>query len=758
MRAKSQKNLSRLVLKVAVSVPVYRLFDYLAPDNLDVNRLTPGLRLEVPFGNGHKVGFLIEIAQDSDLADTKLKSINKILDDAPLISPQDLKFLRWASDYYHYPLGEVMACAYPPALRQVKNVLPAAERYYALTEAGQNLEAGQLNRSPKQQALLLFFQSHPSSSIGEPELNRIGFNWRVVLKAMVNKGFIQLSDASTRQKPLPPTYMAKSDLLTYPEPAGEQPLFLNIEQQTAVDSITCSLQKFNVFLLEGVTGSGKTEVYMQIIRQVLKCGQQAMVLLPEISLTPQIEKRFRQRFAVGLEISHSGLTGKRRTTAWFNMQQGASAILLGTRSALFTPLKNPGLIILDEEHDSSYKQQEGFRFSARDAAIMRAKQLNIPVVLGSATPSLESLHNATQQRYRHLVLPERAGNAAKPAMHLLDIRNKTMKHGLSEVLLVEISKVLDNGEQALIFFNRRGFAPTLICHDCGWVARCRHCDANLVIHQGIQQLRCHHCDREQRLFQVCPACGAKELVALGQGTERIENTLNELFPDKVLVRLDRDTTQRKGALERFLTQINAGEADIILGTQMLAKGHHFPNVTLVAIIDVDSGLFSIDFRAAERLAQLIIQVAGRAGRAEKPGRVLLQTRHPEHPLLNTLTHGSYGEFARIASAERKQARLPPYSHQALFHAHAENTGAPLVFLRELANFAKTYQDADAQILGPVAAPMAKRAGAYRYQLLLQSPSRSNLQRLLTLMVSHLEVNKTAKTLRWSLDVDPIELW
>jgi len=425
---------------------------------------------------------------------------------------------------------------------------------------------------------------------------------------------------------------------------------------------------------------------------------------------------------------------------------------------LFTPLKKPGLIILDEEHDSSFKQQEGFRFSARDVAIVRGKLLNIPVLLGSATPSLESLHNVNQQRYQLLHLPERAGSAQAPSLQLLDIRNKRMHEGICESLVNEIHKTLAKKEQVLLFLNRRGFAPTLICHGCGWVARCQRCDANLVIHYDEQTLRCHHCGQEQRLINKCPACKTGELTALGLGTERIEKVLAELFADKTIVRLDRDSTQRKGTLENFLEQINQGDVDIILGTQMLAKGHHFPNVTLVAILDVDSGLFSIDFHAAEKMAQMIVQVSGRAGRAEKPGRVIMQTRQPEHPLLTTLIREGYRSFANNALAERQDAALPPYSYQALLRAHAMDAESPLLFLRAVAESARTLDNGHTLILGPVAAPMAKRAGLYRYQLLLQSNKRQDLHKLLDKLLPQIAKLKLAKKVRWSLDVDPVDLY
>ncbi|MFZ2727795.1 MAG: primosomal protein N' [Methylococcaceae bacterium] len=535
-------------------------------------------------------------------------------------------------------------------------------------------------------------------------------------------------------------------------------IICNSAQQTAVDKVCAGLGQFGVFLLEGVTGSGKTEVYMQIIAQVLARGQQVLVLVPEISLTPQLEARFWQRFKQSISISHSGLSQAQRLNAWLNMQQGISSILLGTRSALFTPLPKAGLIILDEEHDSSFKQQDRLRFSARDAAVVRAKLLSIPIVLGSATPSLESLHNAQQQRYQWLPLPQRAGDASAPQLQLIDIRNKKMQQGLSQPLLEAIKQSLERNEQVIIFLNRRGFAPTLMCHACGWVARCKHCDANLVIHKQEHKLRCHHCERKYRLLSHCPQCQSPQLTPLGLGTQQVEQTLNKLFPNKNIIRLDLDSTQRKNTLENFLKQIQENQVDIILGTQLLAKGHHFPNVTLVALLDVDSGLFSVDFHAPEKLAQLIIQVSGRAGRAEKAGKVLLQTRQPEHPLLLTLIKHGYDVFAQQELKERKEAQLPPYSYQALIRAQANNEALPQEFLETIINLARSFNTQQTLILGPVPAPMTLRIGQYRYQLLLQNDNRPALHSFLNRLIIEISQLKLSYKLRWSLDIDPLDLY
>ncbi|QPK62995.1 primosomal protein N' [Methylomonas sp. LL1] len=731
---------SKQILQIAIPVPLDRLFDYWPPEQHDPQTIKPGMRVTVPFGKSTKTGIVMGIADTgaSSVDPKRLKRAERILDSEPLLSAGDLRLLQWASRYYHHPLGEVIATAFPVALRQGKPAVLQREMCYTLTIQGRQTGLEQLKRAPKQQALLELFHNRPDP-IPLCELSE----HKAALKALLEKGWLR--EQTRRNTPADATGIRAA-------------LLANTEQQYAIDSVVSGLGRFSVSLLQGVTGSGKTEVYMQIIAEALRRGLQVLVLLPEITLTPQLEQHFRQRFSVAIVCFHSKLNDNQRLSAWLNMQQGNAAIMLGTRSALFTPLQQPGLIILDEEHDTSFKQQEGFRFSARDVAIARAKMLNIPVLLGSATPSLESLFNVARRRYQLLPLSARAGNAVEPLFQILDIRNKPLQSGLSEPLVRLIQTTLAQGHQVLLFLNRRGFAPVQICHGCGWVSRCGRCDANMVIHAGERRLRCHHCGSEQALPKHCPACKTGELQPLGLGTERIEQTLTELFPGQHIIRLDRDTTQRKGSLETYLEQINSGQADIILGTQMLAKGHHFPDVTLVAILDIDSGLFSVDFHAAEKLAQMIVQVAGRAGRADKRGRVVLQTRQPQHPMLTTLIEKGYQAFADIALHERKQAGLPPYSHQALFRVHATDAQAPQEFLQAVCLLIQKLNHDRIQVLGPVSAPMARRAGQFRFQLLLQSPQRKELHHLLDSLLPKLVKLKQARNIRWSLDVDPADLY
>lgn len=731
-----------LIFKIAISVPLNHVFDYLAPEN--INHIPIGSRVLVPFGKSKKVGFVLEQVEKSDIKIDRLKSILKVLDRFSLLSEEYVQLLRWASDYYHYPLGEVMSMAFPVFLRKGKAALLPQEKCYTLSAKGECINPEQLARTPKQKKILEYFLS-PKKSLSSATLKDLDKNWRPAMKALIEKGLVTIE------------YSVKTSL----KPDNENPepaLVANDKQQYAINQLSSALNRFSVTLLEGVAGSGKTEVYMQLMQKVLDEELQIIVLLPEITLTPQLENRFRKRFSVAISIVHSKLTDIQRHCAWLEMQQGHSAILLGTRSALFTPLKKPGMIILDEEHDASFKQQVGFRFSARDLAIVRGKLCNIPVILGSATPSLESLHNVNKKRFKLLPLPKRAGIAVDPEFLLFNIRNKKLQGGLSDNLIALIKKTLHKQEQVLLFLNRRGFAPVQICHHCAWVARCYQCDTSLVIHYDEQMLRCHYCGYQQHLLTHCPACKTGKLKSLGLGTERVEKALKGLFPKHKIARLDRDSTQRKGMLENHLEQINQGNVDIILGTQMLAKGHHFPNVTLVAILDADSGLFSIDFHATEKLAQLIIQVAGRAGRAEKSGKVVLQTRQPEHPLLSILLKEGYSAFAKTALMERQEANLPPFSFQALLRVYAKNSNQPHIFLTAVNQLIQRLDNTDTQILGPVSAPMAKRAGCYHFQLLLQNDRRKNLHALLTRLIPQIYQLKETKKVRWSLDVDPVDLY
>ncbi len=818
----------QFVLKIAVPYPLWQGFDYLPPEGIDPHQLRPGIRVEVPFGLGEDsvVGYLLEVREYKLEGNTQLKPVYSLIDQQPLLSQDDCVVLNWASRYYHHPLGEVFATAFPTVLKIARQ-----ERRLCITEAGQNacerhepqlelFELAESHAHPNLKARLLDLLQERKHGIGLSELNKLDWDWNGPARALIEKAWaifkmfdlnvrttktllvrrLCLSDSgriasatksSTRQNMLLEMLKSSGDGISekvlknlgwdwktpaqslvqkgwaYFEEVEEgtdiqaqhqtaNPPNPNPAQQNAINAVLRALGGYGVFLLEGVTGSGKTEVYLRLLEQVLERGQQAMILVPEINLTPQLEARFRARFDAPLVVFHSGLSDAERCRSWLAMQRGEASILLGTRSAVFTPMAKPGLIILDEEHDSSFKQQEGFRFHARDVAIMRAREKRIPILMGSATPSLESLANTLRGRYTLLSLPERTGNAVHPSYRLVDIRKQRLNEGLSSELITQIGETLARGEQALLFLNRRGFAPTLICHVCGWVAGCKHCDARMVVHSSERKLRCHHCGHEQALLRDCPECKTADLRPLGLGTERVELALAKLFPEARTLRIDRDSTRRKGSLEVMLGKIQAGEVDILLGTQMLAKGHHFPNVTLVGILDVDGGLFSLDFRAGERTAQMIVQVAGRAGREERPGQVLLQTRQPDHPLLRKLIREGYPVFAAAALLDRYEAGLPPYSYQALWRADAKNEEIPAQFLARLVELASTQ--ADVLALGPVPAPMPRQANRHRQQLLLQSTARKPLHAMVDRLISQIPTLSEAKRVRWSVDVDPLDLY
>ena len=533
---------------------------------------------------------------------------------------------------------------------------------------------------------------------------------------------------------------------------------LNEDQADVLARLSGDLDTFSVSLLDGVTGSGKTEVYLRLAAEVLAAGGSVLVLVPEISLTPQLLQRFRARLGETVRVMHSGLSDSEREQTWHRLRLGLSRVLLGTRSSIFTPIADLGLVLVDEEHDSSFKQMEGFRYSARDLAIVRAQRADCPVVLGSATPSLESLRNAQTGRYRHLRLDRRAGGAQPPRVDLLDIRDQPLQSGMSQPLLDRVGAALGKGEQVILFLNRRGYAPVLSCFSCGWLSDCPRCDARQTLHKSSGLLWCHHCGAQRPLPRSCPECGAEDLHPLGQGTEQLEGFLLQRFPDYPLIRVDRDATARKGSLEALLERLHAAEAALLVGTQMLAKGHHFPRVTLVGVLDADGGLYSADFRATERMAQLLVQVAGRAGRGDRPGRVLIQTRYPDHPLLQTLVRKGYRAFAEQALLERQAAAMPPFSHQALMRADATHQEYARALLEQVVERAAALGVEGVEMWGPVPAPMARRAGRHRVHLLFQANRREALHALLQRLPVEVAAMPAAKRVRWSLDVDPLDLY
>jgi len=723
-------------IQVAVPGPFAEPLDYLAPTNEPLPQ--PGMRVQVPLGRRQLVGMVVETQAQTHIESHRLKSIITTLDSEPLIDADLLALIIWSAHYYHHPIGEALISALPARLRQGHAATPSAETLWQLSAHAQASDLDALRRRAPRQAMLLEHLMQ-SQTLTAAQLAGLGGDARAALQKLVAKGF-----ATTQQQHHYGLMAGR---------ASEPAFALNDAQHTSAAAIQPG-HGHAILLIDGVTGSGKTEVYLDAITRAIQQGVQTLVIVPEIGLTPQLLSRFQRRLAAQIAVLHSGLSDSERLNAWLAARAGKADVLIGTRSAIFVPLARPGLIIVDEEHDASLKQQDGFRYSARDLAILRAHRLEVPIALGSATPSLETLANARSQRYQHHQLSERAGQAQAPLMRLLDMRGQPTHEGLSAPLIERVQSHLDADGQVLLFLNRRGFSPTLICHECGWLAECQRCDARMTYHRGKRRLHCHHCDREQPIPRDCPSCGSVDLRPLGLGTERIEQALQSRFADTPLVRIDRDSTRQRGSFERQMQAAQRGEAKLLLGTQMLAKGHHLPTVTLVGVIDADQGLFGADFRAPERLAQLIIQVAGRAGRAERPGEVAIQTHHPEHPLLQMLIHGGYPAFAQAALAEREAAGLPPARAMALIRAEATDAAAPRRFLQ--AAQALAPETPAVERLGPYPAPMERRAGRYRAQIMLQSDQRAALQTLLKQWLPRIHSLRESRRVRWSVDVDPTE--
>ncbi|WP_444943175.1 primosomal protein N' [Microbulbifer sp. ZKSA006] len=729
----------RVILRLAVPVPLRRLFDYLPPEGLSPESLRPGQRLWVPFAGRKLVAVLLEIVSESP--HSNLKPALELVDSEVLFGDGSRKLLAWIADYYQAPLGEVYAAALPVALRKGKPADHWAEQWLQLTTEGKGLPETALARAHKQQALLQLLLSDGKQS--RTHLKTLGHSTPVI-RALQERGLVEWMPGPTVPAPLP-----AAESTAAPE--------LNSEQQQVLDSVDCS--GFSASLLEGTTGSGKTEVYLRLMQRVLESGRQALLLVPEIGLTPQTLRRIAARFPKhSIAALHSGLADGERAQSWLAAAGGQADIVIGTRSAIMTPLPRLGVVIVDEEHDASFKQQDGVRYSARDLAVVLGRNNNVPVVLGSATPSLETLYNALNGRYQHLRMRYRAGDAKPPQIHVVPTLREPLEEGFSPQVLRHIGDTLARGEQALVFINRRGFAPALTCDDCGWLADCPHCSSKLTMHRRQRQLRCHHCDYRRPLVDSCPQCHSRSISALGAGTERSEELLARRFADYPVIRVDRDTTASKQALDKLLAPAREGEPCLLLGTQMLAKGHHLPKVTLVVIQDADGGLFSADFRAPERTGQLLEQVAGRAGRGSLRGRVLVQSRFPEHPLLQLLLEKGYGAFARQLLRDRAVAQLPPASAMALVRAECEEPGWAEEFLHNARLFMQSLAPPSPQIqyLGPVPALLERKSGRFRFYIQVTAQNRAHLQPLLARVCAWAEGNKNRR-LRWAVDMDAQEL-
>ncbi|MDE0950459.1 MAG: primosomal protein N' [Halioglobus sp.] len=729
------------VLRLVIPTPLRRIFDYLPPAGMtaaELASLQPGVRLRVPFGRREVTGYLLGVCENSSIAANSLKQALELLDPTPLIDPHLMQLCQWATHYYHHPPGEVYSAVFPKRLREGKPQQHGAPGW-TLTTRGKGLPTEALPKSPRQAEVIRMLRE--KSAIDNSEFKQQNISTSV-LRSLRDKQLIETCAISP----------VEQSATSHPG------LTLNAEQVSALAALRDSPEGFNCHLLEGVTGSGKTEIYLQLIEGCLQRDLQALVLVPEIGLTPQTLARFGQRFSANIAVLHSGLTDAQRYRAWEDARTGTAHIVIGTRSAIFTPLAKLGLIIVDEEHDGSYKQQDGFRYNARDVAVKRAQIHSCPVLLGSATPSLESIQNILADRYQHHRLTHRAGSARLPDIKALDIRQQTLRAGLSRTLVDAVDATLTSGQQALLFLNRRGYAPTLQCHDCGWIAECSACDARLTIHRRRHRLRCHHCGDTSVLVRQCPTCHSEQLVAAGLGTEQTEEFLHTRFQQWPIHRVDSDSMQGRDAMQTLVDDIGRSEPCILLGTQMLTKGHHFPGVSLVAVIDADALLFSADFRGEERMAQLLTQVAGRAGRADVPGQVILQTHYPDHPSLLAMLNTSYAEQAREMLKRRQESGMPPAGQLVILRTDCANADHGEQFLQNLRQQSARHLPSDAVLIGPLPSPMQRRAGRYRCQLLLTASSRRTAQAAATTLVAKAEEIPARHGLKWSIDIDPQDVF
>jgi primosomal protein N' (replication factor Y) len=722
------------IVRVALDVPLSTLFDYSLDNNI---KIIPGQRVLVTFGHKKMAGIVMECAMDSVLSPERIKPILQVLGDIPPLSSELLVLLRFCSDYYHYPLGVTVLSALPVRLRTSQRVTLKETMQCRLSVSGRALDLSLLSKRKVVQHRIL--AALKLDSLTAAQVRALSPSAASALKALSQAGWVETFAAP-----------AVSSTFTF-----NNTHTLTLEQQQAVDAIT-KASSFGCFLLHGITGSGKTEIYVHLMNRILQQGGQVLLLVPEINLTPQLENYFRSRLPdVELVSLHSGLNDGERMQNWLLAQSGRARIILGTRLAVFTPLPQLALLIVDEEHDASFKQQDGLRYSARDVAIFRASQRGVPIVLGSATPSLESYYNAQSGRYQMLRLTQRAATQAQlPTVSCINTSNIVLLHGLSEPLLKALAERLQRGEQSLIFINRRGYAPVLMCGACGWLSGCSNCAGKLVLHLKDRRLRCHHCGHQERVPHACPSCGNADLQPVGIGTQRVESALKEYFPKARILRVDRDSTRNKGTWQAMRQQIQDDAVDILVGTQMLAKGHDFPNLTLVGVLNPDGALYSSDFRASEKLFAQLVQVAGRAGRASKPGEVLIQTAFPEHPLFRALREHDYDTWAKTLLAERQSAGFPPYMYQAMLRAEAKDEAHMYTFLQQ-ARDAAIELAMPVEIYGVVPAAMPRRANHFLAQLLVQSEARKPLQQFLREWRPLLDA-LPAQKLRWSLDIDPID--
>jgi primosomal protein N' (replication factor Y) len=723
-----------VIVRVALPVPIPQVFDYIAEDSVpaDIGRC-----VRVPFGRGEKSGLIIDLPIAAEVDASRLKPVLHIQREVPPLPTDWLELVGFVSRYYHAPLGEVVALALPPGLRRADGVSGEDDDpLLMVSDAGRAALAG--DRRDSKALALLRAVAAADGPLRRSVVRELA-QGAAVGDALRRGWLVATAPAGGRER------MADAPALT-------------AEQAGVIDEVHAAPPGFRAWLLQGVTGSGKTEVYLRLAQRVLATGGQVLMLVPEIALTPQLERRVAQRFPAANVVSlHSALASGARSRGFVQALTGHADIVLGTRLAVFAPLPRLGLILVDEEHDASYKQQEGVRYSARDVAVWRARQRDVPVVLGSATPSLESWFHARSERYAPLVLGQRAVAAAMPTVRCVDTRRIKLDEGLSPALQAAVAARLARGEQSLVFLNRRGYAPVLSCPSCGWVSRCPHCSANLVVHLADRRLRCHHCGCDGPIPPACPSCGDQDVRPFGRGTQRIEARLVELFPQARVLRVDRDAARTRTQWEGLLATIADGGADILVGTQMMAKGHDFPRLTLVGVVGADASLHAADFRAPERLFQQLMQVGGRAGRGTLPGEVLIQTEYPMHALYQHLARHDFDAFARMALHDRRAAGFPPFTHQAMLRADAPLLDDAVDFLRHARRLAEERAPDGLRLYDPVPMRLTRLARRERAQLLVEADQRGVLQAFLTDWIALLHRQRTARELRWQLDVDPLDV-
>ena len=724
-------NSSLIVWEIAVPAPLHTTFEYLPHDNIAPPEV--GARVLVPFSGRESVGFFVQ-SREATLADPqKLKRVIDVVDHQSLIEPELLTLLRWVADYYLIPPGDALMLGLARNERKGK---PSWSAPLNALKAVASLEDARiaLARAP-QQLRALELIGNKIRTLKDIESQGIS---KATLKALTQTSFVE---------------KVVNDATHHTEKGYTPPL--TPDQADIANSVADSLSSFTTHLIDGVTGSGKTAIYIECIKRVIDTGKQVLVLVPEIGLTPQTRSRFESALGLQVPVIHSGVSDTERSRAWAMARSGAAPVILGTRSSVFCSFKSLGLIIVDEEHDSSLKQQDHPRYSARDVAVKRGQVCNCPVVLGSATPSLETLANALNHRYHHHRLTERAAAAKLPDIKLVDTRGLALTAGLSDEAIGAIETTIARGEQVLLFLNKRGFARSIQCEDCGWVAECHNCDSIMAVHKSPPQLRCHHCLAHRPTPRSCGSCNSVRLTSRGVGTEQLETFLSRKMRQTPLFRVDSDSVPSLTALNALLDNIRQTPSAILLGTQMLSKGHHFPRVTCVVIVDSDGLLFSADFRAEERLLQLLTQVSGRAGRAELPGQVLIQTRSPDHPLIKHAATTPYLALARTLLDQRRALGLPPHGALGVIRADAKQERDAIEFLNQIREL--LADDASCRLLGPMPALMTRRAGLFRYHIVVHSQSRKMVHQTLKKAINVGSNLKIGRKISWFVEIDPTEI-